>query len=240
MRRHMPAGAKRPNIVLLITDQQRTPMHWPDDPGWLAELMPNEAELRATALSFEQACTATAMCSPSRATFLTGTYPSRHGVTLTLTNADLQPNPEFLPAVLREARDLYANGAVPRGRLVELVPEGRAADRPEGRRRARAVRPAGRRSAPACVTPATPSSTRASGTSRRRWAAGTPGARPMRSGCSGSSASGAGRRPTPARTPTRPTSAAATRDARAWAGTRTTSGRSRRSSPPRRCRSRSA
>ena len=59
--------------------------------------MPNEAELRRTALSFEQACTATAMCSPSRATFLTGTYPSRHGVTLTLTNGDLQPNPEFLP-----------------------------------------------------------------------------------------------------------------------------------------------
>ncbi len=124
MRRHMGAGAKRPNIVLLITDQQRTPMHWPDEPGWLQELMPNEAELRATALSFEQACTATAMCSPSRATFLTGTYPSRHGVTLTLTNADLQPNPEFLPAVLREARDLYENGAVPRGRLISSFLKG--------------------------------------------------------------------------------------------------------------------
>jgi len=117
-------GAKRPNIVLLITDQQRTPMHWPDEPGWLDELMPNEAELRSTALSFEQACTATAMCSPSRATFLTGTYPSRHGVNLTLTNADLQPNPKFLPAVLREVRDLYANGAVPRGRLISSFLKG--------------------------------------------------------------------------------------------------------------------
>ena len=120
----MTPGAKRPNIVLLITDQQRTPMHWPDEPGWLDELMPNEAELRSTALSFEQACTATAMCSPSRATFLTGTYPSRHGVNLTLTNADLQPNPEFLPAVLREVRDLYANGAVPRGRLISSFLKG--------------------------------------------------------------------------------------------------------------------
>ncbi len=124
MRRPVSPGAKRPNIVLLITDQQRTPMHWPEEPGWLQELMPNEAELRATALSFEQACTATAMCSPSRATFLTGTYPSRHGVTLTLTNADLQPNPEFLPAVLREVRDLYASGAVPRGRLVSSFLKG--------------------------------------------------------------------------------------------------------------------
>ncbi len=110
-------GTRRPNIVLLITDQQRTPMHWPTQPGWLDQLMPNEAELRRTALSFEQACTATAMCSPSRATFLTGTYPSRHGVTLTLTNADLQPNPEFLPDVLRQVRDIASSGAVPRRRL---------------------------------------------------------------------------------------------------------------------------
>ncbi len=110
-------GAKRPNIVLLVTDQQRTPMHWPSEPGWLERLMPNEAELRRTALSFTQACTATAMCSPSRASFLTGTYPSRHGVTLTLTNGDLEPNLEFLPDVLRQVRSIAASGAVPRGRL---------------------------------------------------------------------------------------------------------------------------
>ncbi len=111
------AAAKRPNIVLLVTDQQRTPMHWPNEPGWLERLMPNETELRRTALSFTQACTATAMCSPSRASFLTGTYPSRHGVTLTLTNADLKPNPEFLPDVLRQVRQIHASGAVPRMRL---------------------------------------------------------------------------------------------------------------------------
>ena len=113
----MRALPSPPNIVLLITDQQRTPMHWPTEPGWLEQLMPNEMELRRTALTFTQACTATAMCSPSRASFLTGTYPSRHGVSLTLTNADLQPNPEFLPAVLRQVRDLARSGAVPRARL---------------------------------------------------------------------------------------------------------------------------
>jgi arylsulfatase A-like enzyme len=110
--------------VLLITDQQRTPMHWPQEPGWLEELMPNETELRRTALSFDQACTATAMCSPSRATFLTGTYPSRHGVTLTLTNADLQPNPEFLPAVLHQVRDMFTSGVVPRRRLASSFARG--------------------------------------------------------------------------------------------------------------------
>ena len=111
------AAARKPNLVLLITDQQRTPMHWPDEPGWLDALMPNDAELRRTGLTFTQACTATAMCSPSRATFLTGTYPSRHGVTLTLTIGDLKPNPRYLPAILREVGRQTISGEVPRDRL---------------------------------------------------------------------------------------------------------------------------
>ncbi len=40
-----------PNLLLLITDQQRRPQHWPEDPVWLRELMPNEAELARTGLS---------------------------------------------------------------------------------------------------------------------------------------------------------------------------------------------
>jgi choline-sulfatase len=119
-----PGDARRPNLVLLVTDQQRTPMHWPAEPGWLEQLMPNEAELRRTGLSFEQACTATSMCSPSRASFLTGTYPSRHGVTLTLTIGDLKPDPRNLPAVLRELGRLARGGQVPRGRLAASFVQG--------------------------------------------------------------------------------------------------------------------
>ena len=69
-----------PNILLVITDQQRQPRHWPEDPGWLGELMPNEAELARTGLSFTNAFCNTAMCSPSRATLFTGRYPAEHGV----------------------------------------------------------------------------------------------------------------------------------------------------------------
>ena len=115
---HQAAGLpQQPNLVLLITDQQRAPQHWPEDPGWLAELCPHEAELRANALSFERAFTASAMCSPSRACLMTGKRPSRHGVTLTLTEGDLWPARRNAPAALRTAWQQGASGEIPRGRL---------------------------------------------------------------------------------------------------------------------------
>jgi choline-sulfatase len=92
---------KPPNFLLLITDQQRAPRHWPDEPGWLEELMPNDAEIRRTGLSFGSAFCSSAMCSPSRASLFTGLYPPEHGVELTLTAADLRPNPRYAPAVAR-------------------------------------------------------------------------------------------------------------------------------------------
>lgn len=90
---------KPPNLLVLITDQQRAPRHWPDDPGWLRELMPNDAEIRRTGLGFRNAFCSSAMCSPSRASLFTGLYPPEHGVELTLTAADLRPNPRYAPAV---------------------------------------------------------------------------------------------------------------------------------------------
>ena len=43
-----------PNVLLLITDQQRYPCHWPEDPGWLRDLMPNDRRLADTGLSFPE------------------------------------------------------------------------------------------------------------------------------------------------------------------------------------------
>jgi arylsulfatase A-like enzyme len=124
--------ARRPNLVLLITDQQRAPMHWPEDPGWLDALAPNDAELRRTGLTFTTACTATAMCSPSRASFLTGTYPSRHGVTLTLTMGDLFPDVRNSAHVTREAAGMALRGDAPRGRLARAYLRGLTRSGPRG------------------------------------------------------------------------------------------------------------
>ena len=76
---------KRPNIVLIITDQQRQAQHWPD--GWIEEHMPTMARLQNNGVTFTNNYTAATACSPSRASFLTGVYPSVHGLT------DTPPNP---------------------------------------------------------------------------------------------------------------------------------------------------
>jgi arylsulfatase A-like enzyme len=113
-----------PNLILIVTDQQRAPQHWPDDPGWLDALMPNDAELRRTGMAFSQAFIASAMCSPSRASIFTGRYPARHGVTLTMTHGDLHPDPRNFPSVLRTAGRLARSGEVPRGHLARQFTRG--------------------------------------------------------------------------------------------------------------------
>jgi len=82
------AGNKRPNIVLIITDQQRQAQHWPD--GWIEAHMPTMARLQNHGVSFTNNFTAATSCAPSRATFLTGVYPSVHGVYNTPPNPILR------------------------------------------------------------------------------------------------------------------------------------------------------
>ena len=121
-----------PNLLLLITDQQRWPRHWPDDPGWLGELMPNEAELARTGLTFRNGFCNTSMCSPSRATLFTGLYPARHGVTLTLTAADLKPDPRNGPAVVADLARLMLRRGAPRGRALRQFGSGALRLGPKG------------------------------------------------------------------------------------------------------------
>jgi choline-sulfatase len=116
--------AKPPNLLLLITDQQRAPQHWPEDPDWLRALTPADHELARTGLSFDRAFCASCMCSPSRATLFTGTWPARHGVPLTLTAADLKPDPRNLPAVISSVAGMLAAGNSPRRRIARQFVRG--------------------------------------------------------------------------------------------------------------------
>ena len=99
-------------------------MHWPGGREWLDQLTPNDAELRRTGVSFTRAFIATSMCSPSRASLLTGTYPARHGVPLTLTKGDLFPDRRNAPDVVRTAAGLWRSGEVPRKRLARQFMRG--------------------------------------------------------------------------------------------------------------------
>jgi choline-sulfatase len=74
---------QHPDIIVIITDQQRATQNFP--PGWEEENLPNLTFLKKNGFSFDRAFCNTCMCSPSRATLLTGTYPAQHGVTQTLT-----------------------------------------------------------------------------------------------------------------------------------------------------------
>jgi arylsulfatase A-like enzyme len=66
------------NVVLFMTDQQRHTQHFPD--GWEEANLPGLRRLKAHGISFEQATCNTCMCSPSRATMMTGLFPAQHGV----------------------------------------------------------------------------------------------------------------------------------------------------------------
>src|ERR1700748_1061871 len=74
---------ERPTLVLIVTDQERPPMHWPE--GYAEERLPTRTRLLRHGISFDGATCNTAMCSPSRATLLTGLMPAQHGVIDTLT-----------------------------------------------------------------------------------------------------------------------------------------------------------
>jgi arylsulfatase A-like enzyme len=70
------------NIVVFITDQERAIQHFPRD--WARRNLPGLTRLQRHGLTFENAFCNSCMCSPSRATLMTGYFPAQHGVKYTL------------------------------------------------------------------------------------------------------------------------------------------------------------
>jgi len=89
---------KKPNVLIIITDQERQAMHWPE--GWAEANLPARRRLMENGLSFTRAQCNTAACSSSRATFLTGLYPAQHGVkNLVSSNDPKDPVQRRLPVL---------------------------------------------------------------------------------------------------------------------------------------------
>ena len=85
----------RPNILVFMTDQQQADTVAPDHPC----LTPHADALARAGVRFASTYCPTAHCCPSRATFMTGLYPSRHGIhnnvnTQTALNYGLRPGVE--------------------------------------------------------------------------------------------------------------------------------------------------
>ena len=70
------------NIVMFISDQERAIQHFPR--GWAQRNLPGFTRVQQNGLTFENAFCAACMCSPTRASLLTGYFPAQHGVKYTL------------------------------------------------------------------------------------------------------------------------------------------------------------
>jgi arylsulfatase A-like enzyme len=119
------AGSDRPNILWLCTDQQR----W-DTLSCFGHRVrtPNLDKLAAGGVAFSHAYCQNPICTPSRASFMTGSYPSRlhvHRNGNAGFPADLAP--ALLPNILR--RTGYDCGLL--GKLHLSAAEGRVETRPD-------------------------------------------------------------------------------------------------------------
>ncbi|MHC4993414.1 MAG: sulfatase family protein [Planctomycetota bacterium] len=111
------AEHKRPNIIFMMTDNHGA---WTLGCYGNTDIRtPHIDQLAADGALFERAYASNAVCSPTRATYLTGLIPSQHGVHrfLARNEAQMGPNPyctigEFvtLPRVLKDAG--YKTGLV--------------------------------------------------------------------------------------------------------------------------------
>ncbi len=86
---HAAAPAKRPNIIVFLVDD----MGWKDCGvyGSTYYETPNMDRLAQRGMRFTDCYSANPLCSPTRASILTGKYPARHGITT--PSGHLPPHP---------------------------------------------------------------------------------------------------------------------------------------------------
>jgi len=68
----------RPNVLFLMTDQQRAPRHWPE--SWVDQKLWMFNKLKANGLYFKNNFIGSTPCTADRSVIMTGTYPPINGV----------------------------------------------------------------------------------------------------------------------------------------------------------------
>lgn len=101
---------EQPDLVIIITDQERATQHFPKN--WESDNLKTMTFLKEQGFSFDRAFCNSCMCSPSRSTLFTGTYPAQHGVTQTLTWGGRYSDAETTldPSLFNMARMLQNEG----------------------------------------------------------------------------------------------------------------------------------
>lgn len=93
----MTSSPARPNILLIMTDQERYPVPYEDEA--LAEFrrtqLPARQRLIDEGTQFHRHYAGSTACAPSRATLFTGQYPSLHGVRFTDGLAKYADDPQM-------------------------------------------------------------------------------------------------------------------------------------------------
>jgi len=94
------APARPRNVIFILSDDHRyDALGFLKGQSWLET--PNLDRLAREGAHFANACVTTALCSPSRATILTGVYAHRHGIVD--NNTPIPPGTTFFPQLLQRA-----------------------------------------------------------------------------------------------------------------------------------------
>jgi arylsulfatase A-like enzyme len=91
-----------PNILLIITDHQAFFGH--NRPGEFEYKWPRYEQFAAAGTRFDRAYSVCPICTPARASMMTGQYPSKHGMVWNGERADNQNLPDF-----RDGQALYSH-----------------------------------------------------------------------------------------------------------------------------------
>lgn len=78
MTTHWGPFTQQPNLLIFITDQQRTAQHLPA--SWVQDNLPNLSKLMAGGVTFVNGMTNATACSPARGTLWTSSFPMINGV----------------------------------------------------------------------------------------------------------------------------------------------------------------